>query len=1376
MATLFIDTKLNHNGTVEVKKLRGEVDSLGNSSQKTHTSLAGMAVKVASLTVVAYAASRAVKALVTSGYEYNNSIEQSIQGLTALTVATSSNIDSLGNSINIQQKYALANKESFKTMKELEAINAQTPHTLNETNKIYKAMYVSMKKVGATNKEMISLTKQISIAAGAAGIEFNSLLAGVDGLASGTVLANSDLGRFLSGLGLTNDALKNTKDVVGLLDSKLRDFKGADTMDVAVSNLTNTWQQMTGEITESSFDGAKIGLNELSGIIKNLDKEDIKALQEQFDNFATAGVASVGFLTKAFIGLQSTVTTAGTAMADVMLWLTEWDGDYEEMSKSLWETQMKALAANQKIVDGINKAVNKTIAGVKEAKKEASELEKASSGNLTNKSTFDATESAKKVNNIFKIMNAQTVHRIKLEEAAAKATLQYNQELQKNHKLYISIVGTDYDKWLLSTNNKLLELQKTGFITNEQIRDLFTTLQQNHNTELTMTGLDEATNGMTDMIDSQIELISSTNDWKNGLTGVAAAIGGVSTAFSKMTVDNLTATKAQLKLDRKHEVDKKKYAKDSTKLHLVEQIYQKNTTKIKKASTKNELDAYSNLAGAASGFFKESSAGYKVLNGLQIALQLAIQATALSESSAAATSVAASTAAAGAAMTEAGANATASVTAAGKGDPYTAAARVVAMMALMASAMTMFTGGSGGGGATQPEAPLTVGDVSGGSLGTLFEGTNSYSTLEDAIKELNSTIDVQNKLFTASGLYGTKFLNDKKVSSANLVTDTLEAWREVFKRTDNVDVSGSMAGFDVKSLSVWEQNTTNVLKTFGDDYLGFVNSIAHFDETYVNTFLNARGQNLQNIEKVMTEAKMAINTYSLDMLDLAEAMTDYRKTWIDIFEEHTKKNTYTLQAQKAATTKVNTLKTSIGVNSYADLLESLINKYNIDYTKAQELFKQGDMYNLAIELNNLFPKGSFDPQEVYDYVDAIESVGKMMIDSKNNIDSWNQRNETASDTAVRLAKQVGVNLATSMGGLDSMASKLIASNNALSSSELELLGANEEYIKFINETAIDGLNKTLETTSASINTLEGTLSSLTGIIDKLRDSTLGSSYSIGRYNNSMSETLALAGTDNAKDFQKSLSYTISSSDALFKPENFATQNDMLFAQAVAANQFDSMEVKTATQIDYLKEIAETVKKQLAVFDGTDFSSIIQGIYQSELGRSANAGELDYYTNDFNNGQSVADVTNTISNSDENFIRGLYETSGAIKDMSYTAAGVTGLEYWMNDLSAGDISRNEVTDIFKNVYGFSNGGYTGDSLGVVHPKEYVLNAETSSQLGLNNSSSTGVFAQMVKKMDKFIEKIEQQNELIAAQANEIRAMRKETEEQSITLINIEEQTA
>ncbi|MBL4730791.1 MAG: phage tail tape measure protein, partial [Sulfurimonas sp.] len=280
-----------------------------------------------------------------------------------------------------------------------------------------------------------------------------------------------------------------------------------------------------------------------------------------------------------------------------------------------------------------------------------------------------------------------------------KEQLDLNDEL---YKKYINITGTDYDKWLTKTNKTMLELAESTTLTTEEMMNAFDVMSQDFTRkEKDDSAQDEIdfnesiTDSFEDMLDMQIELASSSQDWYDGLTGVAGEISAVSKAMTKLSVSNLRDLKTKAKLEKKYEKDKKKWGKDSAKMASIDERYQKDSAKLKSANTKNELDAYSHLAGAASGFFKENSTGYKALQAIQIGLQLAIHATALAEMAAAQTTIATSAAVVPAKMAEAGANATVAVTSAGGGDPYTAIARVVAMIALMTSAMGMFGGGGG---------------------------------------------------------------------------------------------------------------------------------------------------------------------------------------------------------------------------------------------------------------------------------------------------------------------------------------------------------------------------------------------------------------------------------------------------------------------------------------------------------------------------------------------------------------------------------------------------------------------------------------------------------------------------------------------------------
>jgi len=272
MGRLTIETVVT--GKSDVDQLRASTDKLDKSVDtlaKDNTKLSkstkdySAILTKANVALVAFGAS--MTKVMSDGFSFNSEMEQSIAGLKALSVATQD------KALPVLERYNRAQKEATSTMKELQRINTQTPHTLNQTNQIYRAMYVSMKAAGASTTDMVELTRSLSIASGAAGIQFQSLLAGVDGLATGTVMANSDLGRFLSSLGLTNETLKDTDDVVGLVKDAMKDFKAAGTMAESISNLENAYDQLAGTLSIDIFENAKDGANGFAAILNKLNDE-----------------------------------------------------------------------------------------------------------------------------------------------------------------------------------------------------------------------------------------------------------------------------------------------------------------------------------------------------------------------------------------------------------------------------------------------------------------------------------------------------------------------------------------------------------------------------------------------------------------------------------------------------------------------------------------------------------------------------------------------------------------------------------------------------------------------------------------------------------------------------------------------------------------------------------------------------------------------------------------------------------------------------------------------------------------------------------------------------------------------------------------------
>ena len=188
-----------------------------------------------------------------------------------------------------------------------------------------------------------------------------------------------------------------------------------------------------------------------------------------------------------------------------------------------------------------------------------------------------------------------------------------------------------------------------------------------------------------------------------------------------------------------------------------------DSTKLASIETKNKrlmINDYANLLGSAKGFFKEGSSGYKALQAaetayraISIALalkEMAIKVTGYGASAAAATAGAATEVAAATAVGTA--NAAAAVANQGKGDPFTAWARIAAMAALMAGLGFAVLGGG-------KSAPPTTNT----GTGTVFGDNEAQS------KSIGSSIERLVDINASTMRYSSQMLNSLKNIEAAMV-------------------------------------------------------------------------------------------------------------------------------------------------------------------------------------------------------------------------------------------------------------------------------------------------------------------------------------------------------------------------------------------------------------------------------------------------------------------------------------------------------------------------------------------------------------------------------------------------------------------------------
>lgn len=303
MAEVIIDLRVQ--GQQQVDKLDTSLQKLDKTAKAAQDNIEAFAKKVIKLYATFKSLEFAYNLTIKTGLEYNRALEQQQQSISILIAATSKNVDSLGNQITAQQKFTMASKESVEVMKELERINASLPTTLKETADIYKAILPSFRQLGTSQEDLIKITEKLAIVQNVSGIETANFLASVDGLATGGVMAASDLGRFLEALGLSNKTLKESKDVAKLVLDKFKEFKTLDNYATATSNLEDEWTKLQGTLTQDIFVTQKESVKELTTLIHNIsaDTDTVNGIKDSINGFAT-GLISLGS------GIAKTMTYA----------------------------------------------------------------------------------------------------------------------------------------------------------------------------------------------------------------------------------------------------------------------------------------------------------------------------------------------------------------------------------------------------------------------------------------------------------------------------------------------------------------------------------------------------------------------------------------------------------------------------------------------------------------------------------------------------------------------------------------------------------------------------------------------------------------------------------------------------------------------------------------------------------------------------------------------------------------------------------------------------------------------------------------------------------------------------------------------------------
>lgn len=1111
---------------------------------------------------------------------------------------------------NVNSKLKLVTTSSeqlLKVQKEIFNLSQNTRSSFTGNIELYQRMAMATKNLNLSQNEMIGLTKSINQAMTISGTTASGAQALVvqlgQAFSSNFQAVAQELGTIrdqaprlyqamLDGTGMTSAAFKKAAED-GKLSSDIiikalqaqsasvsKDFgKMVITIDGANQQISNSFTTAIGKFDQMAG-ASKIVAAEISSISKSIDEINIDNYVAGYDFVIATLSRTIDMFNLLYETAENTAQNSVSGIANLVY------GTLAPISHMLSVTTEGlnniGLSSNTNVEDALKLEISlyemaeKAQNDIKQNTKEITEAFYKANVPIEERVALYRKERAEIIENVKQSKVVQPYSDIEeLTDKQIKAQ-------QKAEEYKIASIGRGSQAWY---NSEMEDAR----VTQEKYDLIGRAAKQWHESEAEdrareIEALDEKYNSMASILDMQISLAESGQNWSNSLSGVAGAIQDIGNATTRAYVTDLKLQKEKLKSESKYKKVLLDTSKTEEEVSKAYQQYKAEDIAMQGQQQVSTLGAYSQMAAAGSAFFEEGTAGAIAMQAAQIGLQFAMQMTAI-------------------------ANAAAAATAAGTGDPYTAPARVAAMISLMAGVLSMF-GVSGGGGGTAPsQTPYASGvdrveaqnkpilDRLDRQIDLLeqlnFQGTAGSIGVTSAGKTFSSGVEslAQQALGDMTGAFR-GYLHEDWFSGAQWADFLNEASQNKFIDVGNYNSS-------VENIVVNKDAVAN-------DYIGFIQSLA--DSSLQNVLSKVDGDIVYS--NLLNDIFAATNEYVTSMLGITQEMQDASDSLKDIYDGLTGTTRYESERLNQAFKDFDAIR---GNQSYADYISTQID----DIAKVQENFDEDlvslflsenvDNINKQIEALNqlsLVTGLAFDNgiEDALNYIDSIKLVGDALTSSTENIKSWydsfKSQEQLASDLAQsifqeELASMRGMSnfslsipkLVDSFAELDAMMIKMSSDKLGLTDLDLEFLNINKTIIEETLDSNKAILDSTLSSITDSISSLDSIFKSLESTIDKLRGTAIGSSYSMQKYYDSMSKTLSLSGSDDIDSFQQSLNDTVSASSVLFDASNFATSNDQKFAQLVAANQFETLENSTLTQIDILKAIEYNTRSQLDSLTG-----------------------------------------------------------------------------------------------------------------------------------------------------------------------------------------------
>lgn len=258
-----------------------------------------------------------LKNFATAGIAANAQLESLQTKLTGLISANSANVTSTGEVINAQQKWHLSSQVASEALDRLKSIATATGNQISSTTDAFTMFYATANDQGSASEAMDAFNA-IALAAQVAGKDMASLVPMFDSLATGTVLAGSEMGSFMKIVGLTNEELKLANQngtLFATLQERLAQFGSvaklsAGTYEMELNKLKSSISSLSAEASKPVFDSLK---NSIAGLNKFIaeNKEAILSL--------LAGIREMGEVLlvagAGFIAMQSKILMATVSLS-----------------------------------------------------------------------------------------------------------------------------------------------------------------------------------------------------------------------------------------------------------------------------------------------------------------------------------------------------------------------------------------------------------------------------------------------------------------------------------------------------------------------------------------------------------------------------------------------------------------------------------------------------------------------------------------------------------------------------------------------------------------------------------------------------------------------------------------------------------------------------------------------------------------------------------------------------------------------------------------------------------------------------------------------------------------------------------------------------